>query len=162
MADAKVKKRDKAASELRLRRIQAVWNWIAQGYTNAQIRDSIVSEWGISLRQAYNYTATAYTYAKKEVNKDIEASYAFHIETRKESLRTLKNQKEELLKLRKSGALGFKDATQLILSIEDQILKTLCDIAKIEGVYAPSKTDITSEGKAIQVYRLPDGTEINF
>lgn len=157
-----VKKRHKAASEIRLRRIQAVWNWIAQGYTNAQIRDSIVKEWGISERQAYNYTKTAYAYAKKEVSKDVEASYAFHIETRKESLRTLKTQKEELLRLRKAGTLSFKEATQLILSIEDQILKTLCDIAKIEGVYAPSKTDITSGGKSIQVYTLPDGTQIEF
>lgn len=163
MTDTPKKKRTKSDNEKYRRRIQAIWNWIAQGYTTAQIRHSIVTEWGLGESMAYKYTKSAQEYAKKEIVKDVGVQYAFHMETRLESLRSLKSQKEELINLRRSGAIAFKDATDMVVKIEDQILKTLADIAKLDGSYSPTKTDITTKGEAVkQVYRLPDGSEIVF
>lgn len=158
-------KTDKTQHE---RRLQTIWSWVSQGYTNPQIRAAIVKEWRVTERQAYNYQKKAHEYAKVEIVREIGVSFAYHMETRLEMIRSLRVKKTELLSLmeeRKDDKKPFyrlKEGLELLIKLEDQILKTLCDIAKIEGVYAPSKTDITSEGKAIQIYRLKDGTEINF
>ena len=155
--------RKKSDKDEKLRRIETIWAWIAKGYTNAQIRATIMKEWGINTRQAYYYVSQAADYAKTEINRNVELSFSFHIETRKEMLRQLFKQKDELLQLRAEKQLSFKEFNRQMLDIHDQLLKTLADMAKIEGIYAPTKTDITSQGQPItQVYRLPDGTEIEF
>lgn len=142
-------------------RMQTVWQWIAMGYSNAQIRAAIMEQWAVTERTAFKYTKAATEYAKKEVVQDVELSFAFHLETRREMLRSLQAQKEELKKLRVQGALTFKEATELLVKVEDQILKTLADIAKLDGSYSPTKNEVNVTAQK-QIYRLPDGSEVEF
>lgn len=97
------------------KRVRHVVEWVLDCHDTADIISTCVSRWGVGERQAYNYLRDARKILKKQNDKDIEETKAFHVAARKKLFRGIPNKSDPY-------------QAQVALNI-------LQDMAKIQGGY---------------------------
>jgi organic radical activating enzyme len=119
-----LEKTDKVQVDMRIE--QAV-NALLDGATVQSVVRSFMAEYGISQQQAYKYTKMAQERIHEKIDENIEQKISKHYK-----------RLERLYK--KCLDTGDKRTARMLLK----------DMADLEGLDAPKRTDITSNGETVQ------------
>ena len=156
------------------RRVRVVLEYLVQGWSAGDICRNMSVKWDVTERQVERYIAKAKKEIKKSIKDEVNTLLAFHKKTRIDSYRLLLKERGEILRefdgliselkrIKNTKVEGTKNKIIFINEIGQalkakaviyskfgsQILSTLTDLAKLEGLYVKKHEHTGKDGEAL-------------
>jgi hypothetical protein len=116
----------------KLKRLKTVAGWLVEGHTQGEILYNIVTKWGLSESQAYNYISEVKKSWKEDLKGDIQAFRDLAIKRNLDSLTKLR---KEVNSVYANTNLDTYKRIQMIGILENRLSAIRQDIAKLQGLY---------------------------
>lgn len=123
---------ERATEIEKLKRIKSVAGWMVEGHTTAEIVYNIVTKWGLSESQAYNYIKEVKDSWKEDLEGEITELRDLAIKRNLDSLTKLR---AEINSVYANKNLDSYKRIQMIGILESRLSIVRQDIAKLQGLY---------------------------